>query len=200
VLLGNQAGFAAYDILQDTSTPVRLPYCIALKDKRYDRLHARSDPVITVAPSSPLEDHVRCVIYSGYYVHLVDVPLSFAGSTSMIMRHHLPDNAIQDCLTGSLSTTAGIIGFRPNQENSGHVILVIRAAVSHSRGALRLGCREDEWVSTGLLLRDTLQDHTHWDISLDDDGQNVLVVFRDRNFYKTQARKPSKLALLSLLD
>jgi hypothetical protein len=151
--------------------------------------------VITVVSSTPLKDHVRCVIYSGYYLHLADVPLSFVGSPSMVLRHHLSDKMYTDSHTGSLSTTAGILGFTRKDGDRGHLIFVSRPG---DRGALRLGCGEGEWVSTGLLLRDRLDDYMHYDISLDDSGEHVLLALGDRDYFSTRVKKPSKIALLSL--
>jgi hypothetical protein len=188
ILFGNQGGLFAYtlsieDILdEDEPTPTsrpRLPYWSTVdyvKSYVDSSFLFRTEPDISVIPPAPQDQTVRCVLASGVYLHLVDVPRKGWGPQLAEVDRRMPDPAIADYEHTSLGNIGGMLGV--TFLGYYYTSLVIRTGdctFAHTR----LSRHNLEWLQTGRLLTLTRDLHIALSFSMDDSEGYIVLIHTD---------------------
>jgi hypothetical protein len=189
ILFANKCGLAAYDLsaASPNEPTTRLPYW---KETPAGSCHVHefiteSDLSISVAAIRGHESAVHCVIFSGHYVHLAEIPLATSALSTSPTQHFLPERALRQG-GGSTSTTGGILGYRRTPANAGYQTLVVRTGLLRHHPTSRLKLGKCEWAATGVMLHAYEDPYAPWDVSLDEDGGHVLLVFAHRGWSSGQ--------------
>jgi hypothetical protein len=189
ILFGNRGGLFAYALsaesVVDEDKPTspsepRLPYWSTtdyVQSYVNRSFKFRAEPDILVFPPTPEDRTMRCVLATGVYLHLIDVPRREWGSQIAEVNRQKPDPFILDYRRTSLGNTGGMLGI--TFAGYYYTSLVIRTG-DCTFAQTRLSQPNLEWLQTGRLLVPTRGLRITSDFSLDDSEGYIVLIRTDK--------------------
>jgi hypothetical protein len=198
IIVGNKIGLAAYDLCLDSlSDPIRLPYWTDFRPLS-NTVHNSSHPTISVIYPTLPNGVVQCIIYTGSYVLLMNMPLPTSDLSTPVTQYFDFGMGSKRRDSAFSSTTVSVLGLSSRAPNPGHGTLVVRTNMEQGRGHVQLGCDRHEWIAAGVLLRN-VANKWHVDISFDEDTGHALILSNNHTPNTDYSSDYSSLSLLSIV-